>query len=556
MKEVARALQRSPGDGLAALLTRWRENPAPALAERIEALGEHVETGLPELPYDDQARWMERFGARHPADLGPLVRHAFDGRSRRRRHRLELLLEWPRDPRTTGWLLEWCKGQPMAAWYDLGPLYTRAFRLLASHRDPRAEDRLLEWQKTLQDEVTGYWRETEDLLGRIDRLLPRVRATWEPESSSALAVLDAALAEILAEPVSPEQARPQSANDAALVREAIYEDPDDDGTIRVWADLLEERGDPLAELVRLQLAPRRTKKQTTRMEQLRKKHIGRLLGPLAPVVDPKTARFQRGLLHAAKVRFATPEHKAQLLEHPFWRSVRFVQTANFHLEHLPSVVGTGLRLLPDPHSWYGSPAGYRYRKVNPPPWGQLAWWGRQEPRPLAHITAALPRQVPSDRQLAALRDGPGLADLQTLHLVETMPYAERWGLDPETRFGRLLQLELVRTVPHLVLDDPRPSEVDLLALWNLFRDGPGRLTLFAEHGWTLDLRLDDQGFHLDATSVNTWLPRLEELKVFVPDASQYTSITVRTPPWPTRPHRRLAAIVAACEQTRLPRTKA
>jgi uncharacterized protein (TIGR02996 family) len=116
----------------------------------------------------------------------------------------------------------------------------------------------------------------------------------------------------------------------ARLLEAVYASPDDDAPRQVYADWLQERGDPRGELIALQLANTRTKKAMRRERQLIRHHRASWLGPLWEVVHRGACfgddrmydlRFERGFLDEAATSFRT---KARVpgIGDPRWSTVR------------------------------------------------------------------------------------------------------------------------------------------------------------------------------------------------------------------------------------------
>src|SRR5262245_58437145 len=97
----------------------------------------------------------------------------------------------------------------------------------------------------------------------------------------------------------------RDAGDSLMTREeflqAIQENPRDDQVRLVFADWLEERGDPRGEFIRAQFAvlddnldSARCKELTLRMHELRDEHEAEWLGPLGDLVSEYT--FRRGFI--------------------------------------------------------------------------------------------------------------------------------------------------------------------------------------------------------------------------------------------------------------------
>ncbi len=122
---------------------------------------------------------------------------------------------------------------------------------------------------------------------------------------------------------APVEAKPVRSEEALLA--LVWADPADDGARHVYADACTERGLPRGELVELSLRATRTRAQEQRLRALVEAHGHELLFELAPVVEPRSAVFERGFLAACKTRFRTPAQRA-LATHPAWSTVTTLTT--------------------------------------------------------------------------------------------------------------------------------------------------------------------------------------------------------------------------------------
>lgn len=111
---------------------------------------------------------------------------------------------------------------------------------------------------------------------------------------------------------------------------AVEADPADRGAREVYGDALLERADPRGELVALQLKRGDATKPTARERELLKAHWAEWLGPLAPLLDKRKSKFERGFLHTAVVNAYREAMPPSLLDRPEWRTVEVL-----------SVVGLG-----------------------------------------------------------------------------------------------------------------------------------------------------------------------------------------------------------------------
>jgi uncharacterized protein (TIGR02996 family) len=100
----------------------------------------------------------------------------------------------------------------------------------------------------------------------------------------------------------------------------VYAHPDDDGPRLVYADWLEERGDPRGELIALQCRQGLDEAGERRVRALVKAHGRKWLGPLAPIVTTGHA-FRRGFVARATVKWGAAKNVARLGALPAWATV-------------------------------------------------------------------------------------------------------------------------------------------------------------------------------------------------------------------------------------------
>lgn len=160
----------------------------------------------------------------------------------------------------------------------------------------------------------------------------------------------------------------------------VIGDPDDDALRAVWGDALLEHGDPLGELISLQLAGRDqplTAAQDKRIRALVSKHRVGWLGKLAPIVQHREGMvFDRGLVSECHIqvkklaalaaavgdpgwvavrrmwfcdRFAWDPRIVPLLVHPIMRSLREVFTIG--MDHIFPLLARHHRALPFTSLW-------------------------------------------------------------------------------------------------------------------------------------------------------------------------------------------------------------
>ena len=184
---------------------------------------------------------------------------------------------------------------------------------------------------------------------------------------------------------------------------AVYAAPDDDAPRAVYADWLQQRGDPLGELIALQLAPVRTAASRKREATLIRRHAQRSLGEVWHVVNQKRLVFERGFLADARlVQKVPPPRVNAAIGDLHWATLHTLDLRSLpHRAHdlvLHDVLRNLRRLL-------ATPASLAHRLLT-------------DERPRNLQTLELDADVPpSETELReALRSAPGLPDLRHLRM--------------------------------------------------------------------------------------------------------------------------------------------
>ncbi len=118
---------------------------------------------------------------------------------------------------------------------------------------------------------------------------------------------------------------------AAQLLAAVYEQPEDLSLRSIYADWLQHRGDPLGELIALQLA-RDERPPCARERQLIETQGARMVAPISSLLAGRL-RFKRGLLSSCCCRRG-PASPAQL-NSPFWRTVESLQIEPVRSDRAP-----------------------------------------------------------------------------------------------------------------------------------------------------------------------------------------------------------------------------
>ena len=116
----------------------------------------------------------------------------------------------------------------------------------------------------------------------------------------------------------------QLRDSAATLLAAIHRDPDDLAARAVYADLLQELGDPRGEYIALQLRSAGGKPGEREIE-VATQYRAAWLGPLDKVLAKKS-RFQNGFLYVVVMKTYRAALTADALDHPELRTVRVLDT--------------------------------------------------------------------------------------------------------------------------------------------------------------------------------------------------------------------------------------
>lgn len=311
-RKQTEAAVRSIGNGddaaaLRALLDAWRATRASRIAELVERVSRRCESRLPRIGGDTRAEtqraWLAVAREQRPEDLPRLLAALTDTgfRSTDALERVKALASWPSDPRTHAGALRVIE-RPKFYASSTKPFWLALIGLVVDHQDPRAADACDKAAADFRLFVSKY----QNLSSAI--------AWFKSQLRDAAMLLRARVPEPLVLDAATQKACEKIA--AALDVEdellaAIYADPDDDHPRAVYADLLQQRGDPRGEFIALQLAG----KDGT---DLLRTHADAWLGVLAPYVVVEKCTFERGFPSQVTLNGIAFDLAAK---HPAWSTV-------------------------------------------------------------------------------------------------------------------------------------------------------------------------------------------------------------------------------------------
>jgi uncharacterized protein (TIGR02996 family) len=279
---AARAITNGDdGAALRALLDAWRATRASRIAELVERVSRRCASRLPRDTGDSRAEtqraWLAIAREQRPEDLPRLLAALTDTgyRSTDALARVKALAGWASDPRMhVGALrqVEW----PIFHASSTKSFWSALLGLVVDHQDPRAAVACEELATRFH--LVGS--------GNVSSMIAWFKAQLRATAAQLRArVPDPLVLDAATEKACEKIAAPLAVEDELLA--AIYADPDDDHPRAVYADLLQQRGDPRGELIALQLAGKDA-------SELLRTHADTWLGVLAPYVVVEECTFERG----------------------------------------------------------------------------------------------------------------------------------------------------------------------------------------------------------------------------------------------------------------------
>ena len=264
------------------MIDAWRDTRAPALADAIDAV-DALDTGSPE-PLKT-ADWLAaaKKAKTHRA-RGALLRTACIRPANDITKALAAIKAWD-DPRLTKRIVDLLVALPFSG-----------TRTRDTWRNVFAAAKLLDDPRFLAIATTlpSTWNVGAETKGFLTNRLAEVT------NGLALPALPAALeTELVAFVGELGKARPSPAANEVALLEAIYANPDDDAPRLVYADWLQERGDPRGEFIAMQLS---SKRDPAAENALVKKHKKAWLGPLASILGGDL-EFRRGFPAKGAAKF-------------------------------------------------------------------------------------------------------------------------------------------------------------------------------------------------------------------------------------------------------------
>ncbi len=311
---LASARTRDHGATLAALLAAFAENPHPRIAALVAQASELAEKGRPAIAGKNLDHKLSAaialLEAGDPADLPRVLRLLRDLRLAQAKALVEQLAVVKRDPRVLDATVALLRDPPLVSSTAM-PLWRALLGVVEAQDDPRTVSALA----ALDFSWLPEWgaEQFRTACARVGR--PKKGKATPTRPEPGLTAADEAACATL------EEALGHTTSDGTSLLAAIRAAPYDDAARAVWADWLEEHGDPRGRFVALQLATAArppTDEERKAMRDLLTAHGETWLSDLVGVVRPEYTRFARGFLAEVHVggedlpRLVESEHAATL----------------------------------------------------------------------------------------------------------------------------------------------------------------------------------------------------------------------------------------------------
>ncbi len=306
------------------LLELWRSTHAPEVSEVLDRVSPRLPKPLyPKSASNEvrQSRWLAAAKNVGPDTLATLLDTLHDAFSTDVRARLKLLATWGDDPRVSSALTRLWE-QP--AHLNVSTLFL--WEALADLLEERVDQRSVERLKAVEALGAGW---VALFRPHMRPVIPAVLAKTRERLEKALAHAKATRPSAFRALTADERTQLKAAVPAEArlddVLADIWAHPDDVDRRLVYADLLQQLGDPRGEFIALQCLSRPTPAQQRLATKLLKQHGANWAGPLKPVCT--VTAYERGFASEVVMGVKNSRVLSPLLGHPAWATVHTVDLA-------------------------------------------------------------------------------------------------------------------------------------------------------------------------------------------------------------------------------------
>jgi uncharacterized protein (TIGR02996 family) len=327
LSEARRALETGkPEQALAKLLVAWRAVRHPRIADLVDLVSEDVtakrepikgKTGAART-----AAWQTVEEKRDAADLGRLLATPWPGTWQLALPLLRRLREWPDDPRMAMAFARIVDETPFTTSSSRN-FYRPLFAELEELRDLRTLPLLRD--QLAKTKPTYYVRAMRSLEESAVEALEGTPPAIAKPVEQVIAALEARYADRIAR-----------AKDVVLGEQehwaAILAEPGDLAPRAVYADWLQEKGDPRGEFIALQLAReagQATEAAEARERKLLAEHGRAWAGTLDQYFEEDGRRFEHGLFAGGELRRLDDRAHDTIFADPAWRLISVLAVSRF-----------------------------------------------------------------------------------------------------------------------------------------------------------------------------------------------------------------------------------
>ena len=290
-------------DALQLMLEAWSECRDASLADCIDELDAAVARSRPPLPLggsNKQRAWLAACDAAGPLDRSRLYETITESTPGAAAARVLRLAKLPPDPRLARNLWAYLKNVPYPG-KAARSFYQHVAAQLIALEDRRFDEDIVTTSQS--DHTSGYYT-VNRLKGVGSRTALKAfrELVTEVEAREPLAVDEATRKQIaqLVEQVPRAAAAGSGEDTMAALLAAVYDAPDDDAPRLVYADLLQQRGDPRGEFIMLQCLRGPDDPPSRRERSLLKKYGDGWLEGLGDFLLKGGRTFRRGFLSACR----------------------------------------------------------------------------------------------------------------------------------------------------------------------------------------------------------------------------------------------------------------
>lgn len=433
---------------LSALLAAWREAKDPAIAELIESVAPRAAGPPVGGSGSVKSSMAKRIAAATDADVDPILEVALrEMRVTPHSHGyiVKLAAARPPDPRIAKALAEVIENPPFVELKRNaeGALQPDVVRALDAIDDPRYRELIVARWRVLEAR-RGYIRKRRPALDVLKAIAAEVQAR-PPIEPAELGDAPATILAELARATPEQRARGQ---DTSELLAAIYANPGDASLRLVYADVLQDAGDPRGEFIALQCGRAEDAPPSKRERELLRLHERTWLGAIEPIIRKQGLVYRRGFVACCREGLKYTKHYP-LFEEPEWSTLEDLEVNVWNEVAVSFFLNPRWKALRRVFGLYRDTLSEIARRDVALPWTTL---GVRHPEPGVWTSIADVMPALQELDLAGTSDRAALEQLTAL------------GSTPLARRLRRIRLSTIRRtdLPTVLREAPCP-EVEIVS---------------------------------------------------------------------------------------------